>query len=313
MTRPPCRFAALLTTGSMLVGLSGCSPTPSAISTLAVTAVDPPADQVVARVNGAAIGEAQVRLQNAANQSVRGALDALIDEELLHQQALQRGLQQGFAVRRVLSQALANTLLAQEYVSGFTPEQVPAEMVVRAYDLNKGRYVHPELVRLVHIVALAPEQGPADLRTKARRAARLVARRAKRAKPTVKGFMKLSRELADQVAPVELRAEKLVTPGRGHVVAPFADAAFALTRRGQISDVVETRYGYHAIYFVARKAARNVSLEQADAELREHIYDDARRQLMTDQLATLRQTHAVHVDEVALKLVTSQAEHGVRP
>lgn len=41
--------------------------------------------------------------------------------------------------------------------------------------------------------------------------------------------------------------------GKGQMVKPFEDAAFALTEPNQISDIVESQYGFHLIQLIERK------------------------------------------------------------
>ena len=43
---------------------------------------------------------------------------------------------------------------------------------------------------------------------------------------------------------------------RGDLVSEFASAAFELSTEGQVSDIVETEYGYHLIQFIERKGER---------------------------------------------------------
>ena len=55
--------------------------------------------------------------------------------------------------------------------------------------------------------------------------------------------------------------------GRGKMVPAFEEAAFALTEPGQLSDLVETQFGYHIIRLEARRDAGRRSFDEVRDEL----------------------------------------------
>jgi peptidyl-prolyl cis-trans isomerase C len=72
-------------------------------------------------------------------------------------------------------------------------------------------------------------------------------------------------------------------PRAGEMVEPFSRAAFAL-QPGQISDVVQTAFGYHLILVTERKEPqREVEFEEIKAEVRE-VYCDRLREALVTQL-----------------------------
>lgn len=59
-----------------------------------------------------------------------------------------------------------------------------------------------------------------------------------------KDFAELAKQYSD--GPTKIRGGMLTPFGRGKMSKPFEDAAFAL-KKGQVSDVVETEFGFHII------------------------------------------------------------------
>jgi peptidyl-prolyl cis-trans isomerase D len=89
---------------------------------------------------------------------------------------------------------------------------------------------------------------------------------------------------------------------RGQMVKPFEDAAFKL-KPGQISDLVESRFGYHIIKLEALKPAGTDTLEQARPKVIEALkhkagVDIARDQMREDLAAAL---NGLELDKIAAK------------
>ena len=66
------------------------------------------------------------------------------------------------------------------------------------------------------------------------------------------------------------------------MVGPFEEAAFNL-EPGEISDVVETRFGYHIIRLEERMASRTVPFE----EVKDHVAQQLRADRHGERLETL--------------------------
>jgi peptidyl-prolyl cis-trans isomerase C len=58
---------------------------------------------------------------------------------------------------------------------------------------------------------------------------------------------------------------------RGRTVKPFEDAAFALTTPGQLSDPVQTQFGWHIIRFEEARKGTPLPFEQKAAELQQRL------------------------------------------
>jgi peptidyl-prolyl cis-trans isomerase C len=74
---------------------------------------------------------------------------------------------------------------------------------------------------------------------------------------------------------------------RGAMVAPFEEAAFAL-QPGELSDVVETQFGYHIIKVTDHKDAKTATFEDARDAIVEKLKDDKRSAISAEYLESLR-------------------------
>lgn len=82
-------------------------------------------------------------------------------------------------------------------------------------------------------------------------------------------------------------------PRLGHMVEPFAKAAF-LMQPGQMTDVVETQFGYHVILVTGRIPGRDVEFDQVKDSVKEVVGDRLREQM----LPGLRAKATIKVNEV---------------
>ncbi len=75
---------------------------------------------------------------------------------------------------------------------------------------------------------------------------------------------------------------------KGDMVKPFSDAAFAM-KEGEISDIVETRFGYHIINLTDRKEARKIPFDEAKKDILEYMEGRSKNEAINNYLAELRE------------------------
>ncbi len=103
-------------------------------------------------------------------------------------------------------------------------------------------------------------------------------------------FEALAREHSE--CPSSAQGGSLGTFGRGQMVGPFEEAAFSQPI-GEVGPVVETRFGYHLIKVTDRTDAGVTPLEDARADIIEHLEGDQKGQKIQELLGSLREDAAI--------------------
>ena len=176
------------------------------------------------------------------------------------------------------------------------------------YKENVARLAGKEERRASHILIAAPKDAPAAEREKAKeRATQLL----EEVRKTPASFAEVAKKSSTDTGSASQGGD-LGFFSRGAMVKPFEDAAFAL-KKGEISDVVESDFGYHIILLTDIKTPRQPSFE----ELRPEIEADLKQQQAQRQYAEVAEAFTNDVyeqsdslqsvaDKLKLKLQTAQ-------
>lgn len=136
------------------------------------------------------------------------------------------------------------------------------------YEKQKARYTGLEKqVRARHILIKVESGATEEEKAQKRAAIDALLARAKRGED----FAKLATENSEDTGSAKLGGDLGFNP-KGRMVAPFDEAQFALAP-GQISDVVESTFGFHIIKVEAVREG-DVPLDEAKRELAEQLYRD---------------------------------------
>ena len=162
------------------------------------------------------------------------------------------------------------------------------------YEQNTARFGTKEERRASHILITAPASASAADRAKAKAKAEQLLAEVKKAPAT---FADVARKNSQDPGSAE-KGGDLDFVTRGAMVKPFEDALFAL-KKGDISDVVETEFGYHIIRLADIKPAVVPPFEQVRAT----IENEVRAQQATQEFAKAAETFtdAVYQQSDSLK------------
>ncbi|HUW20888.1 MAG TPA: peptidylprolyl isomerase [Sedimentisphaerales bacterium] len=165
---------------------------------------------------------------------------------------------------------------------------ITEEDAKKYYSENKKRFETPEQVRASHILITPdiadPNTDPNQARAKARAKAEELL---KQLKSNTADFAALAKANSAH-APSAERGGDLGFISRGQAAPPaFEKAAFEL-KPGQVSDVVETQYGYHIITVTDRKDPNVITFEQAKADIMNMLVQEKQRELAEKYIESLK-------------------------
>ena len=169
----------------------------------------------------------------------------------------------------------------------------------RSYKENEARYSTPEERRASHILIKVDASATADQKKAARaKAEGLLAQ----IKQNPAQFAELARKNSDDPGSAANGGD-LEFFGRGAMVKAFDEAAFKL-KKGEVSGLVETEYGFHIVQL---NDVRGGTAQPFEA-VRAQIEDEARKQLAQRQFAEAaeRFTNSVYEQSDSLKPVADE-------
>jgi peptidyl-prolyl cis-trans isomerase C len=272
--------------------------------------------EVVARVNGETIGKGEFEkaiknVEGRAGQPVpanerdrvyRGILDQLIAYRLLMQETRTRKIdipeaeiearvgqiRQQFPSEDVFKQTLAQQNMSIEQlredarsdmrVAKMLETEVNVGVAVQPQDVdafykqNPDKFKQGERVRASHILIRTPENADAKTKDEARAKAADVLKQVKGGKD----FGELAKHYS-QDPQSAANAGDLGYFMQGQMVPPFEQAAFSM-KPGDVSEIVETPFGFHIIKVADKQAARTVPLDEVKPQIEQFLQNQQRQQ-----------------------------------
>lgn len=146
----------------------------------------------------------------------------------------------------------------------------------KSYEQNIARYTVAEERRASHILVKAAKDAPKAERDKAKAKAEQLLEQVRKAPAS---FADVAKKNSDDPGSAKNGGD-LDFFARGAMTKPFEDAAYAM-KVGEISNVIETEFGFHIIKLDAVRGGDKKPFEQVRAELE----TEAKRQLATKEFA----------------------------
>jgi peptidyl-prolyl cis-trans isomerase C len=156
------------------------------------------------------------------------------------------------------------------------------------YDENPDKFTRSESIKASHILLGVDQKATAD----EKKAAREKAEKLRKDLTGGADFAELAK--ANSTCPSSKQGGDLGFFGKGQMVAPFEKAAYAL-KPGEISDVVETQFGYHIIKLTEKKPAEKVEFKEARSRIEDFLKNQKIGAAVNDYLVETRKNAKIEM------------------
>lgn len=232
-----------------------------------------------AKQQGIAVGpgEMSAELEKLLNDSQMSRAD--LDTLIASRNFTSAEFEDLFMRRLIITKLVNRTILPSVNVS--------AEQARAFYDANPARFARPESVEASHILVAAEEDAKA-----------LLGRLEKD-----EDFAQLAVDYSIDPSVNDSNQSGVSLPGnkgnlgafsRGYMVPAFDEAAFALDV-GEISDPVQTPFGWHLIKVTAKHPAEPIPFDDVEAQIIQDMRLERSQRAFEDHLAALRKSATIKI------------------
>ena len=288
--------------------------------------------EVIARVNGEEIKRAELQdaiasLEGQAGRPVppeerdqvfRAVLDQLVTGHVLLQESRTRNvtvpdaeidarigeLRQRFASEDEFKKALASRNLTLDRIREELRKQLVIEKMIEAevtpqvsvndqdvkkfYDENPAQFQQPERFRASHILVMVPQGATPQQKQEARAKIDDVLKQVKAGGD----FAELAKAHSQDGSASQ--GGDLNYFSRGQMVEPFQKAVESL-QVGQVSEVVETQFGFHIVKLTDKQAGRTIPLAEVNRKIADYLVMQQKQQRATGFVEALRAKSKVEI------------------
>lgn len=215
-------------------------------------------------------------------------LDEIIKRELLYQEAKKRGIEKDKDVKARIEEfrkmSLITVLLKKEIEE--KARMVEDKEVKEFYDKNLQEFISGEEVEVSHILVSTEEE-----------AKKLLVRIKKG-----ENFSKLAKSFSKDPGSAG-KGGKLGFIKRRQMVPEFEQVAFNL-KKGEISNLVKTQFGYHIIKVTARKEGEKSDYANVKDTIKRRLMMEKQKNLFDSLIEKLKKKGKIEINEKNLETVS---------
>jgi peptidyl-prolyl cis-trans isomerase C len=165
----------------------------------------------------------------------------------------------------IRSQIKKGVAIDQFIMSSFGEKVTVSDEEMRAYyESHQESFKQPEQMQASHILIKVDPQADESQKAEARKKIEEIKQKLGKGAD----FAALAREFSQ--CPSSSKGGDLGYFRRGQMVKPFEEAAFAL-KPGEVSDIIETKFGYHLIKAIDKKPATTTAFAEIKSQLGSYL------------------------------------------
>jgi peptidyl-prolyl cis-trans isomerase C len=209
--------------------------------------------------------EGKMRGHSAEKEKVAEQYDA-IQNRFPGEQEFRTALEEMHYTESSFREAIERRFIIEELIDGDIAASITVsdDEARRYYENNQDQFAQPKQVRARHILISVEEGGTEEQKQDALRKIKDLQRKLKDGED----FAALASTHSE--GPSSAQGGDLGFFQRGQMVKPFEDAAFSM-EVGEISDVVETRFGFHLILVTDIQDETTVPYEYAKSSIEQYL------------------------------------------
>jgi peptidyl-prolyl cis-trans isomerase C len=190
------------------------------------------------------------------------------------------GMTEAELTQRARDAFIVQKLVETKIVNGLVVSEAEEKAF---YDQNQAQMKRPERVHVRHILIKVDKSASDVEKQKAKAKAESLLEKIKAGGD----FAKLAQENSDDPGS-KARGGDLGWVPRGQTVAAFETAAFALKKPNDLSDVVQSEYGFHIIQLIEHQDAGVVPFAEVKDKIAEFLSQKAQQEKVQEHLKALR-------------------------
>lgn len=223
--------------------------------------------------------------EDEVNSEITAMKSQFPSEEMFLESLASQGLTED-KFREQISRNVAIRKFVDEKIAGEIA--IPQEVKMEYYETNIERYEHEDQIAARHIVVTAKEDDTPESREEKQV---LLADLRERVLGG-EDFSALAIEYSE--GPASSRGGDLGFFSRGQMVKEFEDAAFAM-KPGEVSEVIETQYGFHLIQVYDQRSAGLSSFEEVEGSIEEMLKRPRINDAVNSRVEALKEAGTVEI------------------